>query len=73
MSEDLKPSALAGCDVGIGRILITLPLWYAIMFGVLQRIDTPTWLWVAFFVYMPSGILLSVMEEIVKAQVRSGK
>ena len=45
----------------------------AIMFGVLQRIDTPTWLWVAFFVYIPSGILLSVMEEIVKAQVRSGK
>jgi hypothetical protein len=67
-----RPSVFAGCAVGVGRLCVSWPIWYALLFGILQRIDAPTWMWVAYFVYVPSGLLLGVCEEVVKAAYRSG-
>ena len=68
-SDELEPYQLAGCLTAMARLAITLPIWYALLFGILSRIETPAWMWVAFWIYMPVGILLSILEEMIKASL----
>lgn len=53
---------------GIGCIglLITLPMWYAIMFGVMKAADAPDWVWLLYWIYVPLGLLIRVLGEYVE-------
>ena len=73
MTEETKPSQVLGCAFGLLRLTVTLPLWYIILYAILSRIDTPTGIWVAFWVYVPTGLMLALAEEGVKQLFRAGK
>lgn len=58
--------AIVGCLAAMWAACVTGPMWLAILFGVLRCLgdDVPTWLWVCYWVYLPSyvfGILLATL------------
>lgn len=71
-SDELKPSQIGGCLTAMLRLTITLPIWYTLLFGILSRIECPTWMWIAFWIYTPVGILLSFVEEFLKGLNKAG-
>ena len=72
-NDELKPSQFAGCATAMIRMMVTLPMWYVLLFGIIGRIDAPNWLWILFWVYMPVGVLLSIAEEFEKTMNRNGQ
>lgn len=69
MSKD-KDAAI-GCLMHLLRLFVLLPLWLSIMFGVLTHIDAPTWLWVVFWIYAPSILVIGLLTGIVEAALKS--
>ncbi len=57
---------LGGCVVAVARLMIIFPIWYALLFGILQRVDAPAWMWVAYWVYVPVCVLSGLAEEFFK-------
>ena len=57
---------LSGCFTGIWTCFVVLPLWYAIMFGVLHNIEAPTWLWTCFWVYVPTRLLGALVATFIQ-------
>lgn len=59
-----------GCAGILFRVVIAIPLWLVLMFGILSHIDAPAWLWGCFWGYAPAtwvgsiiyGIALSVKD-----------
>jgi hypothetical protein len=64
--EDKSGEAVIGCATSAWALLVTLPLWFAILFGILQHINTPMWLWVCFWVYVPANVLCAIATAILK-------
>ena len=57
---------VVGCAAAMWSVSVTGPLWLAMLFGILQCLgdSVPTWLWVCYWVYLPSyvfGLMLAVV------------
>lgn len=66
MSKDeLDPRKAIGCMIVVLRFVITIPLWYFLIYSILEAVDATTPMWTAFWVYMPTGILFSLAQEFV--------
>lgn len=63
---DNDTKGAAGCIMSVATLLIHLPLWYALVGGMLAHIGAPTWMWVIFWVYVPVGVVLGVMRSCVE-------
>jgi hypothetical protein len=53
-------------------VLITLPwvlfiLPTALLYAVLSAVNAPTWAWVVFWVYVPIGVLTTLLVEAVSS------
>lgn len=44
--------------------LITLPIWYFIMYTVLSAIHVDRLVWFLFWVYVPMGMVLTIAEKL---------
>lgn len=64
MAKDSGEEAAAGCAVACISIFITLPMWFALLFGILDRIEAPTWMWSCFFAYMPSTWIAVALQKV---------
>ena len=53
-------STAAGCIF----LAISLPLYYTVIGWILTALPTPTWVWVAFWVWLPVS-LMAAMTRIV--------
>ncbi len=54
------------CLASMFTVLVTGPMWYVLMFGILSRIDAPTWLWALFWCYVPIGFASVFLVQIAK-------
>ena len=70
--KEFKVSTMIGCLFGMLSLFLVAPMWYAMLFGILQSIDAKPWMWVIYFIYVPSGIVVSSLEKIYKAMQREG-
>lgn len=52
-----------GCILALIRILIIQPLWYYLLYKILQAVGASVLMWAAFWLYLPLGILLLVVES----------
>jgi hypothetical protein len=64
--SSMTAKELAGCAAGNWNLLVNLPMWLILLFGILQTIDAPTWTWILYFIYLPCNVLGKVLNELFK-------
>ena len=50
-----------GCIGGV-LVLVTIPMWLALLFVILDSICAPVWAWGIFFAYIPATITAGVIH-----------
>lgn len=45
-------------------VFLVQPLWLAVMFGILSLLTAPTWMWVCYWVYVVSTVLLALTQAL---------
>lgn len=45
---------------------VTLPIWYYLMYQVMVRVQATEVMWLLFWIYLPIGIITSIMQKIVE-------
>jgi hypothetical protein len=53
-----------GCAFAIVRVLVTAPIWYYLLYKILQAVGATDLLWFLFWVYAPVGIIMAVLEGV---------
>lgn len=71
MKSDKDELGVAGCLLAVLTLLIQLPLFYAMMFGILQACDAPTWVWVIYWIWVPVGCVLAALQKIIDVIAKS--
>lgn len=56
-----------GCAFAILRILVTQPIWYYLLYKILQAVEATDLMWFLFWVYLPVGIVLLIVEAIMSS------
>lgn len=54
--EPVDAKTLTGCLGITFWLFLTQPLWYALLFGILQKIEADPWMWTCFWIYVPATI-----------------
>ena len=56
-----------GCAFAIIRTLVTQPIWYYLLYKILQAVEASDLMWFLFWVYLPVGIILVMIEAIMSS------
>lgn len=62
MTEEQKKGV--GCILAGLHIVLVTPIWYYLLFRVLQAVNADTSMWVAYWVYIPIGVLLASIKAV---------
>ena len=46
--------------------LVVLPLWYYLLYQVLDRVEANTAMWVIYWIYLPCSVASATLSELVK-------
>jgi ABC-type multidrug transport system permease subunit len=55
---------IAGCGFLVIWFFLVQPLWYALLFGILQRIESEPWMWICFWIYVPAGLIAGIISHL---------
>jgi len=47
-------------------LLVILPIWYYLLFKILQAVNATDLMWFLYWIYLPVGIVSNILSEIVK-------
>jgi len=53
--------------VAVGVLFISLPLWFYLLYKVLQAVNATDLMWFLFWVYVPFTIVLGIMQKLIEA------
>lgn len=48
------------------QLLISLPIWYYLMYKILQSVNASELMWFLYWIYLPVGIVSAVILKIVE-------
>lgn len=74
MSEDKKKAqAVVGCMTSLWHMIVVAPMWWALLFGILQHMGEtcPMWMWVCFWAYVPCNMASMMAASAAKAIYQS--
>ncbi|MHC4302110.1 MAG: hypothetical protein ACYS7Y_33015 [Planctomycetota bacterium] len=63
MSDDLTGKQVTGCLGAVLHLSICIPIWYVLLFHVLSVIQAPPWIWAAYWVYVPTGVIAGILTH----------
>lgn len=52
---------------GLIALCVVLPIWYVLLYYILQSVNASDVMWLLYWIYVPVGIFISILGEIVKA------
>ena len=52
--------------------LITLPIWYYLLYSILDAIDANELQWFLFWVYIPLGVIIKVISDLTPKESSNG-
>lgn len=58
------PKEKSGCLIGMFALFVQMPLWFAIVYGILSSVNPPQWTWYCLAVYLPvciCGIVINTL------------
>jgi hypothetical protein len=64
MAEESTEKQVGGCFLAAWSLGVTMPMYFVLSFGVLQRIDAANWMWILFWMYVPAHILGAIFGQI---------
>lgn len=71
-TKDNSEVVWIGCLPMCWSLFVTLPLWLAILYGVISLMpNAPTWLSICFWVYVPCVMLGAVINGIASAIIKA--
>jgi len=50
--------------IAILGVFITMPIWYYLMFKILQSINASELMWFLFWIYIPVGLFIQIVRAI---------
>ena len=63
MSDEVTGHQVIGCMGAVLTLLVSLPIWYALLFYILLTLQAPPWAWAAYWVYVPTGIIAGILHH----------
>jgi len=63
---DPKKRDVVGCITSLIGLVLLTPLRLVLLYGILSRIETPTWMWVLYFCYWPTALMWGICSAVVK-------
>jgi hypothetical protein len=60
----MRPKQKASLMAGVLTALFVLPLWYCLLYGILQRVGASDLMWVLYWVYLPIGMVAHILGNI---------
>lgn len=67
MTDSPTPKQAVGCIGAVITLLLSLPLWYALLFGILIRIEAPNWMWICYWLYLPAGVITTGVTKLAES------
>ena len=61
---DSTEKKLTGCGLAVLSLFVMTPMWSALCFGVLQKIDADPWMWVLFWCYLPVMFIAQILGQV---------
>ena len=58
----MNAKSKVGCLAAIVSCFVVYPIWYALLFQILVRVDAVPWMWSAYWCYIPAGILSGIIS-----------
>ena len=47
-------------------LLVSLPMWYVLLYQVLINLPVEPWVWTIYWAYIPTGILIHIINKILE-------
>lgn len=63
---DPNPKDVVGCVHAILGFFTVLPMWLVLLYGILSRVEAPSWMWGVYFAYVPTAIATAAIGIVVK-------
>lgn len=67
MSDKDEAKTTIGCTIAILGLFVTLPMWYVLLFCVLDATNQPVWVWALYWAYVPVAFITSALAKIHEA------
>lgn len=55
---------IAKAITGFISLLVTLPIWYYLMYKILDSVNASELMWFLFWIYVPTSVLASVIAKL---------
>jgi hypothetical protein len=66
----VKAFKVFGAIIGM---CVSMPLWYILVYKILATIHATDGMWTMYWIYLPAGILMTIILRICEAVGSSGK
>lgn len=53
-------------------VLITMPIWYYILYTLLSVAHVDRLVWLLYFVYLPVGLFTKIVDSILETEAKKG-
>lgn len=53
---------------GIGSLFITLPIWFYLLYKILESVHASELMWFLYYIYLPVCLLLNIVKEIINKE-----
>ena len=53
--------------VAVLSVFIVMPIWYYLLYKVLQSVNATDVMWLLYWVYVPVAIIVSILQKLVEA------
>ena len=57
--------------VAILTLLIAVPIWYYLLYKVLQAVNASEVMWLLYWIYLPVGIIAQALQKLLEAAAES--
>lgn len=58
---------------GLLMLLVTVPIWYYLLYKILEIVKATELMWFLYWIYLPVGVLALVLKAIVDREEKKNK
>lgn len=63
----MTPKQKSGCVLGILSSFLIMPMWFWLLYQILQRVNATETMWLIYYVYVPLSLVLNISFKIVES------
>jgi hypothetical protein len=55
---------------GLIALFVTMPIWFFLLFRVLEAVNANELMWFLYWVYLPASLFVSVINKIIDEEIK---